>query len=271
MSRTFVERIVSARALFFGAALLLLIASPAFAGGYQRTKDGKTLVWNNDPRPNDQAIWSGKRDDDGYATGSGTLTWYRVQHKIVTGSNLPIPKPELISRYTGEMVHGKLNGMVVATDANGKIYHGKFVDGHKGGSWAAGPAPAKEASQPNEPAPARRGELVEAPAEGPPPAKSSAPPEPLPPKQETTKSADTPPDAGQHPTEFDDSLRSLVGPPTSLNKAGAPAPSSSPAAKAAASPAAPSKSEATATPGELDIKLGVSPPAEASASPFQQP
>ena len=56
--------------------LLVVFANGAFAGGnYQRTKDGKTFVWNNHPKPGDAATWSGKRDKDGYATGSGTLTW----------------------------------------------------------------------------------------------------------------------------------------------------------------------------------------------------
>ena len=33
-------------------------AAPA-QGEYQRTKDGKTLVWNDDPKPGDVAAWSG--------------------------------------------------------------------------------------------------------------------------------------------------------------------------------------------------------------------
>src|SRR5882724_11371061 len=57
--------------IVFGALLLLLIlAKGALAdGAYQRTDDRKkTLVWNNNPKPDDTATWSGGRDAEGYAT-----------------------------------------------------------------------------------------------------------------------------------------------------------------------------------------------------------
>lgn len=44
-------------------------------GTYQRTKDGNTIVWNDHPKPGETADWSGKRDREGYATGFGTLIW----------------------------------------------------------------------------------------------------------------------------------------------------------------------------------------------------
>jgi len=54
-----------------------VFAGAAFGEGtYQRTKDGKTMVWNNDPTPGDAATWFGDRDGEGYATKVGTLTWY---------------------------------------------------------------------------------------------------------------------------------------------------------------------------------------------------
>ena len=69
---------------------LLLFASVAYgAGSYQRTKDGKTLVWNESPKRGEVATWSGKRDKKGYAVGSGTLTWYKAVPTFVTGSLLP--------------------------------------------------------------------------------------------------------------------------------------------------------------------------------------
>ena len=70
--------------------LTLLFASGAYADGtYQRTDDRKkALVWNNDPQPGDAANWSGDRDADGYATGSGTLQWFRVERGFMTGSNI---------------------------------------------------------------------------------------------------------------------------------------------------------------------------------------
>jgi hypothetical protein len=105
---------------------VLFSVSGAYAGGvYQRTKDGQTFVWNNYPRPGDEATWSGNRNPAGYATGYGTLTWYK--RNIV------------ISSYTGNMAQGKLDGLVTNVDANGKVFHGTFVQGNKSADWAAGP------------------------------------------------------------------------------------------------------------------------------------
>jgi hypothetical protein len=92
------------------------------SGTYQRTRDGKTYVWNNYPKPTDQASWLGERDPEGYATGNGSLNWYK--------------HGRWISRYTGSMVRGKLNGFVINEDANGAKFQGAFVDGTKSSDWA---------------------------------------------------------------------------------------------------------------------------------------
>jgi hypothetical protein len=43
------------------SVLLSVFAGAAFAEGtYQRTKDGKTIVWNNDPTPGDADMWLGQ-------------------------------------------------------------------------------------------------------------------------------------------------------------------------------------------------------------------
>src|SRR2546423_3574715 len=120
--------------------LTLIFASGAYADGtYQRTEDRKkTLVWNNDPKPGDAATWSGDRDADGYATGSGTLRWFRLERAFLTGSNIAARKRTPISSYSGTMVHGKFNGGVMSVD-RGKTYHAKFADGHRKGRWIAGP------------------------------------------------------------------------------------------------------------------------------------
>lgn len=131
---------MNARLLLICTALLLFAnGSRADDGRYQLAKDGKTFVWNNRPRPNDAASWSGKRDEDGYATGYGTLTWYLSEKKIVTGSNLPTTKHVATSSYSGKMVDGKFEGLVANVDANGRTFHGTFVDGHKTRDWARGP------------------------------------------------------------------------------------------------------------------------------------
>ena len=150
------------------SALLLFAHSAKCSAAYQHTKDGRTVVWNNFPRPGDSATWSGARDANGYATGYGTLTWYKSERTVVTGSNLssPIKGTVVRGRYSGRMVKGKFQGLVVNVDANGQIFHGTFLNGAKTSDWIAGQPPSptqqsdphisKRASNP-EPAPPAAG------------------------------------------------------------------------------------------------------------------
>jgi hypothetical protein len=133
-------------------------------GVYQRTKDGKTLVWNNYPRPGDEATWSGKRDADGYATGHGTLTWFGVvTQSATTGSNIPAKKRAVaLGRYTGDMVQGKFDGPVLNVDANGKIFNLTFVNGAR--ATAANARPSLSPQQAREERVERK-RSVQAPAE----------------------------------------------------------------------------------------------------------
>jgi hypothetical protein len=145
---------------------VLLLATVAYGGAFQRTKDGKTLVWNNAPEPGDIATWSGKQDANGYATGYGTVTWYRADLKMSVGSNLPSPGQRLlIGRYSGQMVRGKFEGAVVNVDANGKTFHGTFAKGRKTNDWTSGPASANQQLQQKKP----ETKIAETPAEGPSP------------------------------------------------------------------------------------------------------
>jgi len=144
---------VTARCLFV-CSTLLLFANGADGGGiYQHTRDGRTFVWNNDPKRDDEAMWSGDRDSNGYATGYGTLTWYKVQRAVETGSNIPSSQGRVVSaavtnRYSGKMVRGKFEGAVLNVDAHGKVFHGTFVSGTKAAAWVAGPLPPLN-QQPN--------------------------------------------------------------------------------------------------------------------------
>jgi ketosteroid isomerase-like protein len=110
------------RSLFVCGALLLFASVASGAGSYQRTRDGQTFVWNDSPEPGEEATWSGKRDKDGFATGPGILTWYKVEPTIVTGSNILDTRRYVvvISLYSGKMVRGKFKGAVTYVDANGK-------------------------------------------------------------------------------------------------------------------------------------------------------
>jgi ketosteroid isomerase-like protein len=110
------------RFLFVCGALLLFASVAYGAGSYQRTRDGKTLVWSESPERGEEATWSGKRDKDGFATGPGILTWYKVEPTIVTGSNILDTRryAVVISLYSGTMVRGKFKGTITYVDANGK-------------------------------------------------------------------------------------------------------------------------------------------------------
>jgi hypothetical protein len=123
-------------------------------GAYQWTEDRrKALVWNNDPKPGDVATWSGKRDEQGYATGRGTLSWSHREKTFLTGSNLPLNRNVPISHYSGTMDRGKFGGQVETVD-HGKAYHANFADGQRKGAWHTGPAPVESAvveSKPSEP------------------------------------------------------------------------------------------------------------------------
>ena len=132
------------RCILVLSALLLFATGAKCGAAYQRTKDGRTFVWNNFPRPGDSATWSGTRDANGYAMGYGTLTWYKSERTVVTGSNIPSPSKGNIvrGRYSGKMVKGKFQGLVVNVDANGQTFHGTFVNGAKTSNWIAGPAPS---------------------------------------------------------------------------------------------------------------------------------
>lgn len=110
-----------------GALLLANVALGERA--YQRTKDGKTSVWNDNPKSGDAASWAGGRDREGYAKGFGTLTWYTA-------------RGDVYARYFGNMIRGKFDGPVNA-HSKGKTAHALFTDGTRTSPWAGGPAPSR--------------------------------------------------------------------------------------------------------------------------------
>ena len=270
--------VMKARWVFLCTALLLLFANGAFAdGSYQRTKDRKTLVWNSDPQPGEAATWSGKRDENGYATGYGTLTWQTTKQSLLTGSNIPSVKYNVFAKYSGNMVRGKLDGTVTA-QAKGRTSHATFVKGRKTSSWVAGPAPKRtqvtaetrtEENAAAEPAPptagsspattARQSQAVQgdsvvepdAPAAGPQPDN----------QQKAARHVSESASRGTPRPDIDDSLRSLVGPPALLRKSAvaeaSPQPSvpstalSSPAAEASSQPSVPPAAASSPAPPQL--------------------
>jgi len=215
------------RSLFVCSALLLFASVAYGAGSYQRTRDGKTLVWNDSPKLGEEATWSGKRDKNGFAAGSGTLTWYKVEPTIVTGSNIPDARRYgvVINRYSGKMVQGKLKGAVTYVDANGKRLQATFVNGGKR-PVNRPPHPTRErtpAPATPTPTPAREQSPSPAAQETPPavPQQTAT----LAPEQTATRTSEQQarqPDAKSTivpiPTPPDDSLRSLTAPPLALPK-----------------------------------------------------
>jgi hypothetical protein len=125
---------VTVRLLCLCAALLVVFAGVALGEGtYQRTKNGKTIVWNDDPKPGDVATWFGDQDKENYATGVGTLTWRTA-------------KGNVYGRYFGNMVRGKFDG-VVNVHSKGKTGHAVFSDGRPTGRWTPGPAPSRTVAE----------------------------------------------------------------------------------------------------------------------------
>jgi hypothetical protein len=113
---------VNTRRLFVYSGLLaLLITGTAFAGRYQRTKDGRTRVWNENPKSGDLVTWSGARDAKGYATGYGTVTWFRAQNEVETGSHIARKRHYIVARReSGMMVQGKFEEAPAATEPKKK-------------------------------------------------------------------------------------------------------------------------------------------------------
>ena len=100
---------------------------------------------------------------------------------MVTGSNIPAPaKGNVpIARYTGKMVRGKFQGLVVNVDADGQTSHGTFVNGAKTSDWIAGPPPSP--SQQSTPSVSQSAKEPAPPAAGPPQlaVTTLAPPRPI--------------------------------------------------------------------------------------------
>lgn len=229
--------------------VLLLLAKAALANGaYQRTEDRKkALVWNNDPKPQDAASWSGERDGKGYATGHGTLTWFRVDRVPVTGSNISIARKKTpISAYTGNMVRGKFEGPVETVDHR-KAYHAKFVDGRRKGLWIQGPPVAKTESAETSTEKTRHAESAASPevATGSTTAKEKAAPESAEPQTTSDISAAGPVDqkaeVSAQKTEISESAATKPSEPSTLKTE----PSSPMIAQASTD-----ESEASATPRE---------------------
>ena len=138
---------MTARTILLCAAAVILAANGADAARYQKTKDGKTLVWNSLRGVAQDVTWTGARDPNGYATGQGTLTWYRLGG--------------FVNSYTGKMVRGKFEGPVIREQGNTRL-QANFVNGEKAGGWSEpGSVPEASASISKSPTPNKEIEQAE--------------------------------------------------------------------------------------------------------------
>jgi hypothetical protein len=88
---------------------------------WMRTINNNAVVWNNRPLPGDTVTWAGETDEIAYAHGHGTLIWLKDGTPWVT--------------YTGQMLHGRLEGFVQNRDQNGDYSEGHYKNGLKQGTW----------------------------------------------------------------------------------------------------------------------------------------
>ncbi|WP_411847484.1 trypsin-like peptidase domain-containing protein [Roseibacillus persicicus] len=90
--------------------------------GYMTTMQGTAVVWNNSYRKGDGVQWSGDVDDEWFANGEGTLSWFK--NGLYQYS------------YTGTMVAGKFDGPVTTVDQSGNRGRGYYRNGRKAGRWS---------------------------------------------------------------------------------------------------------------------------------------
>jgi len=192
-------------------ALLGLAELATGNGIYQSTKNGKTLVWNSDPKPGDVATWSGDRDREDFARGFGRLIWYTAE----PGSS----KPELYARYWGRMVNGKFEGPV-NVHSKRKTHHAIFIDGTRVTGWSPGTASLRSNAQWRTLVAKRRDNIEpEAPAAGPMDERSAVGDQPSDNRQLRTEPGESIQDLWSErwpKIDIDNSLRLLAFPPRSL-------------------------------------------------------
>jgi len=198
---------------FYAGALLLLFllfsANRAQASGtFQRTRDGKAIVWNTDQQPGDEADWTGGADDRGYAKGEGTITWYKLD-RVITGTNIPTERGHstMIATYTGTMVNGMFDGTVETIDSNGEKVHATFRNGRRRTDWAPGPAST----------PAAKGKKAARKSEESIAREAAATPRPTVPPLKSERVAEEKPQApATTVAQENESARGLAAPPSSM-------------------------------------------------------
>ena len=241
--------------LVFGVALM--VANPAQAASkYARTLDGKTLIWRDNAQRRFQASWSGDRDDNGYAAGRGPITWYQIRRTWETGTLLPSTKYIPVSRYTGKMVEGKLEGTVVTEDTTGKSYRAKFADGQKTSDWVAGTSSASKKRTAHAVSEAKPSGT---PAEVPPAAPRTEQRVAENPPEASPAASQPPPSTPEVSASPADSVQSLAMPPSSLRVADLKEPSaqaSPPAEKTNASDTTEKSDQAAAPPPSVSTGAG---------------
>ena len=117
------------------------VSHTALANNWDTTSNNNCQVYNNNPRHNETATWSGECKD-GYVHGQGTLQWYKngKPNESYVGSysqgkrhGKGIYTGEDGDKYDGEWKDNKLHGKGIYTWASGDKYDGEYKDGKKHG------------------------------------------------------------------------------------------------------------------------------------------
>ena len=76
----------------------------------------------------------------------------KVSGRLSPGRTIPSPVRGNVAlgRYTGRMVKGKFQGLVVNADATGQTFHGMFLNGAKTSDWIAGSPPPPNSQTSNQ-------------------------------------------------------------------------------------------------------------------------
>lgn len=98
---------------------LVIITGAAYADGAWSVTNNGYKIWNICSEPTATVTWSGRADDENYATGKGIIQW--------------LEDGELDLSYDGDVSKGKANGKGIMSWPSGDRYDGDFVDGNMTG------------------------------------------------------------------------------------------------------------------------------------------
>lgn len=124
--------------------LLFLLMAFAEAGGFTRSVDSNSLVWNKYPSSSRKIEWKGGKDADGYASGRGVVIFSNkgsvsasymgnMRRGKMDGEAIAI-YPKTAMCYVGQLSDWSENGHGTMVFADGSTYQGRWLDGNRHGT-----------------------------------------------------------------------------------------------------------------------------------------